>query len=126
MPLLERQIFGHVESLNSRFALVKLLSEKFPPEEQVAEAIAVIRDFVAYAVDWERKNRILLLRQEPVLEEEAVSTLPPRESDSSSSSSEDKFAALVEQVELPRGEGQFELPSEDENIDQMIREALDE
>jgi hypothetical protein len=43
ISLLERQIFGHVESFKVRHALVNLLSEQFPPQEELNLAIKLAK-----------------------------------------------------------------------------------
>lgn len=39
LSLLERQIFGHIESYKLKNTLVKILIDEFPPEEDVEAAV---------------------------------------------------------------------------------------
>lgn len=51
MSLLERQIFGHIESYKLKTALIKILTEEFPTEESVEEAVRRAKDFSKWARD---------------------------------------------------------------------------
>lgn len=92
MSLLERQVFGHIESYKFKSALIRILIEEFPPEEDIEMAVREAKAFSKWAREDERRNNISSIKSVFIGEREDYH--------SDNDSNDDSIMADIEKVKV--------------------------